>query len=99
MWTEQLNQSFLAAKELASKPIRIAEPRPDDQLQTYSDYAEDTKAVGGRLVIIRKKDDGTTHELIGGFFSAVLTKHKRNRLPCEGEACGIRLVWNIFHII
>ena len=52
--------------------------------------------MGGRLVIYRQDDKGNTTQLNGGFFSAVLDKHKRNWLPCEGEAMGIRLVLNHF---
>ena len=95
-WTDDLQKSFQEAKNSATHPVGIAEPRPDDTLQTYSDYSADSKAVGGRLVIIRKTDNNQTQELIGGFFSAILDKHKRNWLPCEGEACGIRLVLEHF---
>ena len=96
IWTEDLLSSFSKAKSLAAHPVGLAEPRPDDQLQTYSDYSAETKSVGGRLVILRKQADNTTQELIGGFYSAVLDKHKRNWLPCEGGAAGIRLVLEHF---
>ena len=52
--------------------------------------------MGGRLVIHRKQPDGSTQELIGGFFSVILDKHKQCWLPCEGEAAGIRLVLEHF---
>ena len=96
VWTEALDDSFQAAKKLASNPVGLAEPRPTDILQTYSDYSAETKAVGGRLTILGKQEDGTVIELVGGFFSAVLAKHKRKWLPCEGEACAIRLVLEHF---
>ena len=96
IWTDTLEQSFMSAKKFAENPVGIAEPRPSDQLQTYSDYSAESRAVGGRMVILRKNDDGTTQELIGGFFNVVLDRHKRNWLPCEGEACGIRLVLEHF---
>ena len=96
IWTDELRKSFQEAKDLAGNPIGIAEPRQDDQLQTYSDYAADTRAVGGRLLIIRKLEDGRTVELPGGFFNVVLDSHKFNWLPCEGKACGIRLVLEHF---
>ena len=35
-------------------------------------------------------------ELVGQFFSAVLSKHKRKWLPLEGEAAAIRLVLDHF---
>ena len=90
-WTDKLTKSFEDAKCLASKPIGIAEPRPGDQLHTYSDYSAENNAVGGRLVIVRKVN-GKLIELTGGFYNAVVDKHKRSWLPCEGEALGIRLV-------
>ena len=96
VWTNDLDASFKAAQKLAANPVGIAEPRPEDQLQTFSDYSADTRAVGGRLVILRKQTDGSTLELIGGFYSVVLDKHKRNWLPCEGEAAGVRLVLEHF---
>ena len=92
VWTEELQASFEAAKKLAANPVGIAEPRPDDYLQTFSDYSAETRAVGGRLVIIRKNDLGEESQLIGGFFNVILDQHKANWLPCEGEAAGIRLV-------
>ena len=95
-WTDELNASFVAAKQLAMNPVGLAEPRPDDLLQTYSDYSADNRAVGGRIVILRKQPNGETRELIGGFYSAVLSKHKRAWLPCEGEAAAIRLVLEHF---
>lgn len=95
-WTPQLELSFQNAKNLAAHPHGIAEPRPSDQLYTYSDYSADKRAVGGRLVIHRKTPNGSTIELIGGFYSVVLDKHKKSWLPCEGEACGIRLVLELF---
>ena len=92
VWTSELQEAFTKAKELAAHPQGIAEPRPDDKLTTFSDYSAESRAVGGRLLITRKNPDGTTHELVGGFFSAVLDRHKQHWLPCEGEACAIRLV-------
>ena len=96
VWTDHLQESFEAAKRLAANPVGIAEPRPDDQLQTFSDYSAHTRAVGGRLIILRKQPNGETKELVGGFFSAILDKHKKNWIPCEGEAAAIRLVLEHF---
>ena len=48
------------------------------------------------MVILRKQPNGETRELIGGFYSSVLSKHKRAWLPCEGEAAAIRLVLEHF---
>ena len=95
-WTNELEKSFTDAKQLAANSKGIAEPRPSDQLYTYSDYSADNRAVGGRLVIVRKQEDGSQIQLIGGFFSAVLDKQKQHWIPCEGEACAIRLVLSHF---
>ena len=86
----------LKTEKLAANPQGITDPRPDDQLTTYSDYSAEHRAVGGRLVIIRKKPDGSTEELLGGFFNIILDKHKKSWLPCEGEAAAIRLVLEHF---
>ena len=96
VWTEALRTAFIEAKALARHPKGIAEPRPQDQLYTYSDYSADSRAIGGRLVIHRKARDGSITELIGGFFSVVVDRHKQCWLPCEGEALGIRLVLEHF---
>ena len=96
VWTDTLRSAFTEAKQLASHPKGIAEPRPEDQLYTYSDYSAESRAVGGRLVIHRKQTDGSITELIGGFFSVIVDKHKQSWLPCEGEALGIRLVLDHF---
>ena len=96
VWTKELQDSFDAAKALAANPTGIAEPHPDDQLQTFSDYSAETRAVGGRLIILRKQPNGDTIQLVGGFYSVILDKHKKNWIPCEGEAAGIRLVLEHF---
>ena len=96
VWTEQLETVFSNAKKLASNPQGVTEPRPQDQLFTYSDYSAEKRAVGGRLVVRRQMPDGSSQDLIGGFFSAILDKHKESWLPCEGEAIGVRLVLEHF---
>ena len=96
IWNDTLQAAFSAAKQLAADPQGIAEPRPEDHLSTYSDYSAESRAVGGRLVISRTNADGSTQQLIEGFFSAVLDRHKQHWLPCEGEAAAIRLVLNHF---
>ena len=91
-----MKPAFNEACQLAADPHGVAEPRPEDKLVTFSDYSAEHRAVGGRLVIYRKKDDGSTEELLGGFFNVILDKHKKSWLPCEGEAAGIRLVLEHF---
>ena len=74
-WTPQLEETFSQAKKLAAHPKGVAEPRPEDQLFTYSDYSAEYRAVGGRLVIHRKQPDCSIQEIIGGFYSVILDKH------------------------
>ena len=50
------------------------------------------KAIGGKLVIKRKDEDGSSRKLLGGHFSCRLNTHQKNWLACEGEALGVRLV-------
>ena len=62
-WTNELQGSFDAAKALAANPVGISEPRPDEVSQTFSDYYAETRAVGGRavggrMVILRKNEHG-----------------------------------------
>ena len=96
-WTEELEASFDKARAMAAHPEGLVEPRPSDQLHTYSDWSESNRAVGGRLMIHRT--DPTTGEvkiLNGGYYSSILNKHKKSWLPCEGEAAGIRFVLEHF---
>ena len=60
VWNDDLQKAFTAAKQLASNPKGIAEPRPEDKLSTYSDYSAESRAIGGRLVITRTYPDGTS---------------------------------------
>ena len=77
---------FEGAKSLAANPIGITEPKPNDQLYTFSDYSVEKNAIGGRLIIIRETESGP-EELVGGFFSAFLASgntdgwHVKARLP------------------
>ena len=47
-------------------------------------------------MIHRKMPDGSIQELVGGFYSVIVDRHKQAWLPCEGEALGIRLVLEHF---
>ena len=44
IWTQQLEDSFVAPKQLAANPTGITEPRPDDHLRTYLDYSAENCA-------------------------------------------------------
>ena len=70
-------------------------PKPTDELHTYSDYSQENKAIGGRLVIRRETKEGTV-DLNGGYYSSRLSKLQTKWLPCEGEALGIKLVLEHF---
>ena len=70
-------------------------PKPNDHLETYSDYSEEHKAIGGRMLIKRKTPSGT-ETLNGGYFSVRLSDLQSKWLPCEGEALGIKLVLEHF---
>ena len=94
-WNEENSLLFENAKKAALDITGIHVPRPDDTLHTFSDYSQDSKAVGGRMEIHRKIE-GEVVRLHGGYFSVVLDKYKQNWVPCEAEACGVRLVLEHF---
>ena len=95
-WSREQEDAFEQAKALASHFIEVHSPRPDDKLNTYSDWSEENRAVGGRLEIERKLPDGTISRLHAGHFSTVLDKFKQKWWPCEGEAAAIRLTLEHF---
>ena len=66
-------------------------PKPSDKLDVYCDYSAMAKAVGGKLVITRKDEDGVQKNLLAGHFSIKLTKHHQKWWPSEGEALAVRL--------
>ena len=90
IWTDELKKVFNKAKEAAADITGVHVPIPSDKLNTYSDYSADTRAVGGRLEIIRVVD-GKKKTLHGGYFSVILDKFKESWVPCEAEAAGVRL--------
>ena len=96
VWTEDLSNSFRVAKEMLKSMQDIYYPTQDDRIITYSDYSEDSKAVGGRLEFIRIMEDGSEKTYHGGFFSACLSGSRRKWLPCEAECLGVKLVLEHF---
>ena len=66
-------------------------PKTTDKLEIYSDYQEEHKAAGRRLIIKRTEKDGTTRN-----FSCKLNKFQQNWLPCEGESLSITLTCKHF---
>ena len=95
-WSEEQLSSFELVKNSLKNLKTIHVPKPTDLLDIYSDYSQTNKAVGGKLIITRTLDDGSTKKLQGGHFSARLNKHQQNWWPCEGEALGVRLVTQHF---
>ena len=91
-WTPELSNAFERAKAAARDPKAIVYPRRTDQLHTYSDFSAAHRAVGGRLMIERTKEDGSKETFLGGFFSVMLDAYKEKWTPCEGESLGIKLV-------
>ena len=94
-WTPELEEDFHSAKQMIKNLEEVYTPRPDDRLQTYSDFSAEKNAVGGRLIIVRTVD-GKEMRLNGGFFSARLNKFQSRWLPCEGESLGCKLVLEHF---
>ena len=96
VWTEDLQSKFMKAKQFLKTMEKIHYPVPDDQIFTYSDFSQDAKAVGGRMEIHRKNDDGSVSILHGGFFSACLSQTRQRWCPCESECLGVKLVLEHF---
>ena len=94
-WTEQLKNDFQDAKSKIKQLEEVYTPKPTDLLQTYSDFSDEHKAIGGRLLINRMVD-GKMMQLNGGYYSARLNKFQTRWLPCEGEALGCKLVLEHF---
>ena len=91
-WTPELSEHFKTAKEALSNIDTIFIPKPSDKLDIFTDYSEENKAIGGRLLITRKDEKGLPRKLLGGHFSCKLNVHQKNWLPCEGEALGVKLI-------
>ena len=94
-WNDKNKELFERARTAAADITGVHIPRPSDKLTTYSDYSQDTRAVGGRMVIIRK-ENGQETKLHGGYFSVILDKLKEHWVPCEAEAAGVRLTLQHF---
>ena len=95
VWTDELKGDFDAAKEKIKALEKVFTPKPDDKIQTFSDYSQEHNAVGGQMIIVRK-EKGKEIKLNGGFFSARLNKFQSKWLPCEAESLGIKLVLGHF---
>ena len=84
--------SFEKAKTAVKDIHTVHFPHPDDTLHLYSDYSQANHAVGGRLEVHKRKDDGSISILHGGFFSTKIPLSQARWQPCEGESLAVRLV-------
>ena len=94
-WTEELKKAFAKAQKATEDLEAVTVPRPTDKLHTYSDFSQEKRAVGGKMLIEREVD-GVTKWLLAGHFSATIDKAKTKWLPCEGEGAGIKMVLSHF---
>ena len=94
-WTDDLVKAFEAAKKATGDLEAISTPRPTDRLHSYSDFSQEKRAVGGKL-LIERVENGVTTWLLAGHYSATIDKNKTRWLPCEGEAAGIKMVLSHF---
>ena len=74
IWTEQLEQQFKDAKNMLPSMQKIYYPIPTDQIYTYSDFAQDSCSVGGRLEFERIHQDGSTQRFHGGLLCLLKDK-------------------------
>ena len=95
VWTPEIKQAFEKARRATRDITAVTVPRPEDKLETFSDFSADTRAVGGRLVVVRQ-ENGKEVRYHGGYFSVVLDKYKAHWVPCEAEAAGVRLTLQHF---
>ena len=90
-WAKNITESFNAVKGALNNLQTIFVAKPSDKLDIYTDYSQNSKAIGGRMMITRE-EDGISKKLLGGYFSCKLNNHQKNWLPCEGESLGVKLV-------
>ena len=91
-WTEELIATFENVKQALNSIETYHTPSPDDVIHTFSDWSQLHGAVGGRMEIHRKQEDGTIEKLHGGFFSARVSQWQSRWLPCEGESLAAKAV-------
>lgn len=84
VWTDDLSERFLRAKQSLPECITITLPRPDDQLWIVTDGSVSKRGLGATLYVLRNNK-----LLLAGFFSARLRKHQVTWLSCEIEALSI----------
>ena len=95
-WTTELSNNFKTAKKALENTETIFVPKPIDILEIFVDFSQDKKGIGGKMMIKRKEEDGSTDILLGGYFSCKLSVYQKNWLPCEGEALGVKIICKHF---
>ena len=90
-WTEDLKESFNKIKKAVADPSGLHYPLKTDKLQIFSDYSQQHGAIGGHMTIIRT-ENGEERKLLGGHFSATLSKDQCAWLSCEGESKGVQKI-------
>jgi len=97
-WTEEETKHFhfTNAKSALKDVKSIQYPMPEDQINTFSDFSQDSCYVGGRLEFTGVQSDGPSKTYHGGFFSACLNNNQIRWLPCEVECLGVKLVLDHF---
>ena len=94
-WTDDLSKAFAAAQKATGDLEAVSTPRPTDKLHTFSDFSQEKRAVGGKM-LIERYEDGKKIWLLAGHYSATIDKAKTKWLPCEGEAAGIKMTLSHF---
>lgn len=95
VWTPELIDAFDKAKKSVSTSMPITIPKPTDKLKIYTDWSQDTDAVGGRLIVERTVN-GSTENLHGGEFSCRLKGAQSRWTCCEKESLAIKLLVHHF---
>ena len=96
VWSEDSKAKFAKAKTLIGTVKGVFYPLPTDKLFTYSDFSQQTNAVGGRLEFTRTDANGKKSTYHGGFFSVCLNTSQKRWLPCEAECLAVKLVLDHF---
>ena len=90
-WSDENKEIFEDAKKSIDNIQEVVIPRRDDVLHLYTDFCQDKKAIGARLMAHRKNEDDSTTVLLVGHFSQRLSLLHSCWLPCEGEALALKL--------
>ena len=95
-WNAELSSTFQKAKESLNYLETVHIPKPTDQIITYSDFSQINSAIGGRMEIKRKFENGEVKVFHGGFSSVKVPPTKSRWISCEGESLATKLVLEHF---